>query len=76
MDRDSGITAFTSFTSRRAVTRPAFPQKLLDLHVALLQLPLVVLLEQHRADQPDDGRLKAMAELAAAADPRQIPYAA
>ena len=29
----------------------------LDLHVALLQLPLVVLLQQHRADQPDDRRL-------------------
>jgi len=25
-----------------------------DLHVAVLQLPLVVLLEQNRADQPDD----------------------
>src|SRR5262249_33580340 len=25
-----------------------------DLHVAVLQLPFVVLLEQHRADQPDD----------------------
>src|SRR5436190_20805349 len=25
-----------------------------DLHVAVLQLPLVILLEQHRADQPDD----------------------
>jgi hypothetical protein len=25
-----------------------------DLHVAVLQLPFVVLLEQHRPDQPDD----------------------
>jgi hypothetical protein len=25
-----------------------------DLHVAVLQLPFVVLLEQHRADQPDN----------------------
>jgi len=29
----------------------------LDLQVAVLQLPLVVLLEQHRADQPRDGGL-------------------
>src|SRR5947199_3110089 len=29
----------------------------LDLHIAVLQLPFVVLLEQHRADQPDDRGL-------------------
>jgi hypothetical protein len=29
----------------------------LNLHVAVLQLPFVVLLEQHRADQPDDRGL-------------------
>ena len=29
----------------------------LELHVAVLQLPLVVLLEQHGADQTDDGRV-------------------
>jgi hypothetical protein len=28
-----------------------------DLHVTVLQLPLVVLLEQYRADQPDDRGL-------------------
>ena len=28
-----------------------------DLHVAVLQLPLVVLLEQHRTDQPDNRGL-------------------
>ena len=28
-----------------------------DLHVAVLQLPLVVLLEQYGADQPDDRGL-------------------
>ena len=26
----------------------------LDLHVAVLQLPLIILFQQHRADQPDD----------------------
>ena len=28
----------------------------LDLHVAVLQLPFIILLQQHRTDQPDDGR--------------------
>ena len=26
----------------------------LDLHVAVLQLPLIILFQQHRTDQPDD----------------------
>src|SRR5438309_4560162 len=29
----------------------------LNLHIAVLQLPLIVLLEQYRADQPNDGGL-------------------
>ena len=33
------------------------PRRGLELHVAVLELPLVVLLEQDGADQPDDGRL-------------------
>jgi hypothetical protein len=28
-----------------------------NLQIAVLQLPLIVLLEQHRADQPNDCRL-------------------
>ena len=37
------------FVGRREEFRHRF-----DLHVAMLELPLVVLLEPHRADQPDD----------------------
>src|SRR5262249_34833638 len=47
-----------------------------DLHIALLQLPLVVLLEQHRTDQPDNRGLvgEDPDDIGAALEERKLEY--